>query len=175
MKNQYAFFVLLLGFSFTSLTTWAQNAPTATNPNAQRDIQVVTDFVTAMTVTGDQVKARTLIDPTYVAHGPGAADSATTEQAMKNWETANKFQLKRKNDFSAQSVRITSGPMQGDWVLLWGYYGYTDARGGKAKFPYQYTAKVANGKILSDRLYYDQLSVLTGFGFKVIPPGSPAK
>ena len=175
MNNYYSCLALLVGLGLSSLTTIAQNTLLTTNPHAQRDIQLVSEYVNALTVSGDQAKARLLIDPAYMAHGPGAADSANTEKTMTTWQTAYQFQTDRKNDFSAQSVRIPWGPMQGDWVLLWGYYGYSDKRGGKAYFPYHYTAKVAKGKIVSDRLYYDELSVLKGFGFKVIPPGGPTK
>ena len=175
MKNHTSCLTLLVGLCCSSLLTRAQTMSLTPNPQAQQDIQDVSDYVNALTVSGDQAKARTLIDPTYMAHGPGTADSANTEKTMTTWQTAYTFQTDRKNDFSAQSIRIPSGPMQGDWVLLWGYYGYSDKRGGKAYFPYHYTAKVVNGKIVSDRLYYDELSVLKGFGFKVIPPGAPTK
>lgn len=178
MKNQYAFFVFLLSLGLTRLTSWAQNTPMTTNPNAQRDIQVVSDYVNAVTVTGDQEKARALVSPTYMGHGPGGADSATIEQTLKAYRLAQKFQLNRKTDFSAQSFRILSGTMKGDWVCLWGDYTYTDTHnpaGQTVSFPYQYTAKVANGKIVSDRLYYDQASLFRAFGFKFIPPGGPTK
>lgn len=178
MKNQYSFFALLLGLSLTSQSTWAQNAPMTVNPNAQRDIQLVIDYVNAVTVTGDQEKARALVSPSYMAHGPGGADSATIEQTLKNYQQGQKFQINRKNEFSAQSFRIPSGAMQGDWVSLWGYYTYTDTHtpaGQTVSFPYQYTAKVDKGKIVRDRLYFDELSVLKQFGFKLIPPGAPTK
>ena len=178
MKNQYSFLALLLGFSLTGLSTWAQNTPMTTNPNAQRDIQLVSNYVTALTVTGDQEKARGLVNPTYMAYGPGGADSANIEKVLTTYQMSQKFQTNRKIQFSAQSFRITSGDMKGDWVSLWGNYTYTDTHtpaGQTVTFPYQYTAKVDNGKIVSDRLYFDQLSLLTQFGFKLIPPGAPKK
>ncbi|MBO0933019.1 nuclear transport factor 2 family protein [Fibrella aquatilis] len=170
------FLTLLTGLTLASVLTLAQYVPMTNNPNGGRDIQVASEYVTAITVTGDFDKARGLVSSAYIAHGPGGADSATIEKTVKLHQTFHQYQTNRKNEFSAQSFRIPSGNMKGDWVSLWGYYTYTDMRGGKAvTFPYQYTAKVTNGKIETDRLYYDELSILKQFGFKLIPPGVPAK
>ncbi|MBD2757714.1 nuclear transport factor 2 family protein [Spirosoma validum] len=176
MKKHYVFLLLVLAGSLSGLASMAQNAPMIPNQNAQRNIKLVSDFVKAITVTGEQDKARLLLSPSYVAHGSSWADSATIEQTMKNWQMAYKNQMNRKNEFSAHSFRILSGAMKGDWVGLWGTYSYTDVRTGKAiSFPYQYTAKVVENKIVSDRTYFDQLPILTEVGFKILPPGEARK
>lgn len=95
------FLALLLGLSLISIATWAQYVPMTTNPNAQRDIMVVSEYVTAITVTGDQEKARGFVSPTYMAHGPRGADSATIEKTLTTYQMGQKFQTDRKNEFSA--------------------------------------------------------------------------
>ena len=84
--------------------------------------------------------------------------------------------MNRKIAFVTQTFRVLSGNLKGNWVSMWGDYTFTDAKAAKQyRFPFQYTASVANGKITSDRVYYDALSILTQLGFKVHPTRNSPK
>lgn len=163
--------LLLISASVQAQTTPRYKDEVVENPNAEQDIKLVSDFVNAVLVTYDQAKARSLASPAYMGHGPAASDSATIDQALKVQEERNKTQVNRKANFVSQTFRVTSGAEKGDWVSQWGDYTFTDTRTGKTiSFPYQYTAQVANGKIMRDRSYYDALAILVQLGYKVVPP-----
>ena len=75
----------------------------------------------------------------------------------------------RKVDFVTQTFRVFMGDLKGDYVSMWGTYTFTQ-NGKQVKVPYQFTAKVANGKIERGTAYYDRLSILESQGYKVTPP-----
>lgn len=173
-------FVVTAAFLVISLSTQAQNTPSykemvVENPNAEKDIKLVSDYTNAV-ISGDHEKARSLASPTYMAHGPAATDSANIDQTLKNWAEGNKINLNRKSRFVSQTFRVVSGPLKGDWVSQWGDYTFTSAVTGKTiTFPFNYTAKVANGKVLGDRIYFDNLSILQQLGYKITPPETVKK
>jgi hypothetical protein len=177
IKLNLIFAVLLLAVLAT--TTQAQSTPTSNpryqdvvveNPNAEADMKVVSDYVNSL-VSGDIVKAKTLMATGYKGYGPSVADSATSEQTISGWQQNYKTQLNRKVGFVTQTFRVKSGDLQGDWVSLWGDYSFTE-NGKDVKFPFQYTARVTKGKIDTDRIYYDRLYILQTLGYKVTPPES---
>ena len=51
----------------------------------------------------------------------------------------------------------------------WGTYSFTQ-NGKNISFPFQYTAKVANGRIVGDAIYYDNKYILETLGYKITPP-----
>ena len=160
---------------FTLFTTkvQAQSQPrykdvVVENPNAEADMKVVADFVNSL-VSGDQVKAKSLLADGYKAHGPGPIDSATAEQTMSAWQENYKTQTNRKINFVTQTFRVLQGDLKGNWVSLWGDYSFSQ-NSKTVTFPLQYTARVTNGKIDMDRVYYDRLYILQTLGFKVTPP-----
>ncbi|SOD97456.1 nuclear transport factor 2 family protein [Spirosoma fluviale] len=163
---------------FVSASAQAQQTPrykdvVVENPNAEADMKVVSDFINAL-VSGDLAKARSLASPTYIGRGPAATDSANVDKVIQNWQGNHKTQSDRKVTFVTQTFKVLSGALKGNWVSLWGDYTFTQA-GKTIKFPFQYTAGVADGKILGDRIYYDVLSIYTQLGFKVTPPETSKK
>lgn len=178
MKTLFRFSFLAVAaiLLFGSTSAQSQNPPrykdvVVDNPTAEADMKVVSDFINALTVAGDQAKARSLVSATFMGRGPAPTDSANIDKTLKAWEANNKAQQNRKNSFVSQTFRVLSGNLKGNWVSTWGTYTFTDVQTGKTvSFPYQYTASVADGKITSDRVYYDQLYILTQLGFKVTPP-----
>ena len=166
------------GILFMAASAQAQNAPAnaprykdvvVDNPMAEADIKVVSDFVNALTLSGDQAKARSLVSPSFMGHGPAPTDSANIDQTLKNWSESYKTQMNRKNNFVTQTFQVTMGNLKGNWVSVWGDYSFTE-NGKTVTFPYQYTARVADGKIVTDRVYYDRMYILTQLGYKVSPP-----
>lgn len=138
------------------------------NPDAETDIKVVSDFVNSV-VSGDLDKAKTLLSANYKGHGPAPTDSVTSEQTINGWKENYKMQSNRKVGFVAETFRVASGNLQGDWVAVWGDYSFTQGA-KKVSFPFQYTAHVTEGKIDSDRIYYDRLHLLQTLGYKLTPP-----
>ncbi|GAB2522487.1 hypothetical protein [Spirosoma aerophilum] len=138
------------------------------NPTAEADMKVVGDFINSL-VSGDLRKARSLTAPTYIGRGPAATDSATVDKVIQSWQENRKNQSDRKVTFVTQTFKVLSGAQKGNWVSLWGDYTFTQA-GKTIKFPFQYTAGVADGKILGDRIYYDNLYIISQMGYKVTPP-----
>ena len=138
------------------------------NPNAEADIKVVSDFVNSL-VSGDTVKAKAILADTYMGYGPSPDDSSNSEQEIIAWQQNYKTQSNRKISFVTETFSVKSGDLKGDWVALWGDYSFTQD-GKDIKFPLQYTARVNNGKIETDRVYYDRLYIVQKLGFKVTPP-----
>lgn len=143
------------------------------NPNAEADIKVVGDYVKAL-VSGDQDKAKSLLAPNYKGRGPSSLDSTNVEKTLATWQANYKVQTDRKVGFVTQTFRSTSGNTKGDWVSVWGTYTYTQME-KTIQLPFQYTAKVADGKIVSDLIYFDNLSVARQLGYKLTPPETTAK
>ena len=138
------------------------------NPNAEADIKVVSDLMNAL-VAADTVTAKALLANNYMGYGPSSADSANSEKTISNWQANYKTQTNLKVNFLSESFRVKSGPQQGDWVSVWGDYSFTQD-GKDIKFPLQYTAKVNNGKVETDRVYYDNLHIVQQLGYTVTPP-----
>ena len=138
------------------------------NTNAETDLKVVSDFVNALT-SGDLVKAKSLLADGYKGYGPAPTDSSTVEQTMSNWQENYKTQSDRKFGFVSETFRVLQGNFKGDWVSLWGDYTFTQT-GKTVTFPLQYTAHVTNGKIDTDRVYYDRLYIMQSMGYTLTPP-----
>jgi ketosteroid isomerase-like protein len=168
--------ITLALFSATTLCqaqTPAYKDNVVQNPNAEADMKVVGDYVKAL-VSGDLDKAKTLLAPNFIARGPSQLDSANTEKTMATWQANYKIQSDRKVGFVTQSHKVLSGNYEGTWVSLWGTYTFTQME-KTIQLPFQLTAKVADGKIVSDRIYFDNLSVVRQLGYKVTPPETTAK
>jgi ketosteroid isomerase-like protein len=163
-------------FCVSLTATHAQTAPAAyhqkdvigENPTADQDIQTVSDFLNSL-VSGDLNKVRSLLATNYKGTGPGPLDSANTEQTIQQWQEDYKIQSDRKITFVTESFRVLTGDLQGNWVSVWGDYSCT-IDGTNIKFPFQYTALVANGKISLDVTYYDRWYIFQALGYKVTPP-----
>jgi ketosteroid isomerase-like protein len=168
--------IILVSFSTSAIVkaqTPAYKDNVVQNPNAEADIKVVGDYIKAL-VSGDLDKAKTLLAPNFMGRGPSQLDSANTEKTVANWQANYKVQLERKVRFVTQSHKVLSGNYEGTWVSLWGTYTFTQTE--KAiSIPFQLTAKVADGKIVSDRIYFDNLSVVRQLGYKLTPPETTAK
>ncbi len=175
MKTLFRFPLVALTASllFVSASAQAQNTPrykdvVVDNPTAEADMKVVGDFVNAL-VSGDLDKAKSLAAPTYIGRGPSRLDSANIDKELTSWKANYKTQSDRKVAFVTQTFKVLSGNLKGNWVSLWGDYTFTQA-GKTITFPFQYTASVADGKVTSARIYYDNLYILSQLGFKVTPP-----
>jgi len=140
------------------------------NPNAEADMKVVADFVNALT-NADLIKAKSLLTANYLGYGPAPTDSTTADQTITDWKENYKIQTNRTVSFVTQTFKVLSGNLMGNWVSLWGDYGFTQ-NGKKVSFPFQYTARVNNGKIDTDRIYYDRMFILQSLGYTLTPPAS---
>jgi ketosteroid isomerase-like protein len=138
------------------------------NPDADADIKIVSDFLNSL-VSGDLEKAKSLLSEEFKGYGPGPSDSSTAEQTISYWNEIYKTQTNRNVYFVTTTFRVVSGNLKGDWVALWGNYSFTQD-GKNISFPFQYTARVTDGKIDTDQTYYDRLYILETLGYKVIPP-----
>jgi ketosteroid isomerase-like protein len=179
MKQSIKAGLLLAILLLTAFTTSAQvqsgMAPQSSykdvvveNPVADADVKLVGDFLNSL-VSGDPDKAKSLLAENYKGYGPGPADSTSTEQTINSWKENYKRQLNRKVEFMPVTFRVLSGNQKGDWVALWGNYSFTQ-EGKTVSFPFQYTARVADGKINLDLIYYDNMYILQTLGYKVTPP-----
>lgn len=167
--------ILSLFFSTISMsqTQSAYKDVVVQNPNAEADMKLVGDYVRSL-VSGDLDKAKSLMDPSYIGRGPSRIDSANVEKTITNWQANYKTQTDRKVTFVTNTHKVLSGGYKGVWVSLWGNYTFTQA-GKTISLPFQLTAKVEDGKILSSIIYFDNLYVATELGFKLTPPESAAK
>ncbi len=168
-------FLLLLGFVAPKVN--AQSAATGQqsykdfvgeNPNAEADIKVVGDFIDAL-VSKDLDKVKSLLADDYLGYGPAPTDSSTVAQTIATWEENYKTQSDLKFNSVSETFRVLQGDLKGDWVSVWGDWTFTQD-GKTVTFPLQYTARVADGKINTGRVYYDRLYIVEQLGYKVTPP-----
>ncbi len=138
------------------------------NPDAEVDIKVVNDYVKAL-VNNEMDKAEQLLAEKYIGFGPAVNDSINKLESINSWKEIHKVRTNQKVGFVTQTFRVLQGNLQGDWVSQWGTYSFTQ-NGKEVKLPYQYTARVANGKINRSSIYFDNLSVLLQLGYKITPP-----
>jgi len=178
MQRTIAKWMLIVLFSITVFITKTQAQSTtdskmsykemgSENPDAQADIQIVGDFVNELTL-GNLDKAKALLAYSYKGYGPSPIDSTNTELTISSWEKNYKLQSNRKVNFVEETFRVKSGDLIGDWVSLWGDYSFTQ-NGKEIKFPFQYTAHVTNGKIDTDRIYYDKSYIEKAIGYSGNP------
>jgi ketosteroid isomerase-like protein len=185
MKRSIKAILLIALLMLSAITTKAQTQSAkdpqhrykdmvAENPNADSDIKLVEDYLNLL-VSGDADKARSLLADNYMGYGPSPADSSNAEQNINSWKENYKTQMNRKIDFQAAlTVRILSGNYKGDWVDVWCVYSL-NMNGKDIGFPVQYTSKVADGKIVADMTYYDNLYIVKKLGYTVTPPEMPKK
>jgi ketosteroid isomerase-like protein len=170
-------FLATLFLMLSTVVVHAQSGPSAQprykdmvgeNPSAEADIKTASDYINALQA-GDLAKMKSLLADNYKGYGPGPLDSANAEQELKNWGEGFKTQLDRKVNFIAETFRVMSGDLKGNWVSIWGDYSFTQ-NGKTAKFPFQSTMHVTNGKIDSGRTYYDRLYIMQTMGYVLTPP-----
>lgn len=179
MKKTSKVILLIATLLLTVFTTKAQVQSTpasqprykdlvAENSNADVDIKVVGDFLNSL-VSGDLEKAKSLLTEKFKGYGPAPADSSTAEETISSWKENYLTQSNRKVDFLPATFMVLSGDLKGEWVSVWGTYSFTQD-GKNLSFPFQYTARVTDGKIDTDRVYYDRLYIFQTLGYKVTPP-----
>jgi ketosteroid isomerase-like protein len=161
-------FLTFLTRAQAQTTQQGYNDAVKTNPTADQDIKVVSDYLNAL-VAADFDKAKGLVAVNYKGYGPGPQDSATIEQAIKFWQANDSTETNRKIEFTPATFKVLSGTYEGNWVAMWGDYSCTQA-GKDLRFPFQYTAHITNGKIDQDIVYYDRLYIYQALGFTVTPP-----
>ncbi|GAA4457061.1 hypothetical protein GCM10023189_27210 [Nibrella saemangeumensis] len=182
MKNGFVFSVLLIAGLLTyAASAQIQKVPRQSDivtfgPNADRDIAMVTQYAKDITA-GNTGQARRQLAANYRSYGPGVRDSANAEQWLAMWSERYKMQQDRKMTvYASLSTRVKEGPLKGDWVMLWFDYSALSVSEGKTiTVPVQLTAKLDNGKIVQERIYYDGLSPLISLGWTVAPPQTAKK
>ena len=140
----------------------------AENPTAEADMKLVKDFVNTL-VADDLVAAKTFMADNFMNYGPGVSDSSALEATLTDWKTFNKSNLNPKFPFIMQTFSVLSGRLKGNWVSLWGNYSATIKEKAVSQ-PVYSVFRVVGGKIISERDYFDNLSIMKQRGFSVIPP-----
>lgn len=139
------------------------------NPAAEADIKLVSDYLNAIIIDVD--KATGMLAADYKGFGPGPDDSATIQQINESWKKSNSTQANRKTEFLPETFNVKSGDLGGHWVSTWGTYSFSQS-GKDVKVPFQFTARVKNGRINRSVVYYDQLAIMKTLGFTVTPPAN---
>lgn len=148
------------------------NEQVVANPNADADINLFSDFTHALT-DNEMDKAKGLMDPAAISYGPSANDSANVDQFIEAFERDNQGQQNRKIDYVSATFHVNQGPQMGNWVMQWGTYSFTDSATSKTvEIPYHWVAKVADGKIGNNYIYYDVYNVMKELGYTITPPKS---
>ncbi|MBT8308764.1 MAG: nuclear transport factor 2 family protein [Flavobacteriaceae bacterium] len=146
------------------------NETITANPTANIDLKAMNDYANAV-VYNDMKKAESLLADTYVNHGPAAKESQTKEETIAAWKETHKVRSNQKVDFVMTTFKVVeeSNPFKGKWVSQWGTYTFTE-NGKDFDLPYQFTARMADGKIQESYFYYDRLSLLVGMGYTFSEP-----
>jgi hypothetical protein len=158
--------VLLL---FMGSVTWAQETDfhenVIVNPSAEKDINVVTDYIDALMGHKMDIAAGLLSD-SYIGSGPSFGETETKAEHIAFWKEAHAVRSKQNNDFVSHTFRVIDGELKGNWVSIWGTYTFTQ-NDIEVNLPYQLTAMVTNGKIDVSTIYYDKLAINTAMGYEL--------
>ena len=146
------------------------------SPDADRNIAIGADYINAL-VAGDWTKVRSLLAPGFMTYGPGALDSANTEQNAKMWQEQYQTHKNREIKIIAStSMQVKEGSHKGDWLLLWlDYKAQFDTTNKSIHVPVQMTIKMDNGKIAVEQSFFDTGSVYTQLGWTMTPPQTAKK
>lgn len=169
---------LLLLFIFASESLHAQedhvsnlNDKFAFNPNADRDVNMVTDFMQAFLVDKDFDKARQYFKPDAIDYGPGYGDSANVDQMIQMQQKLDSTVTDWNIQYFVKfSVSVKEGDQQGDWVLLWGNVSSTNKSGKTITVPFNSVFKIEDEKIAMEVDYYDNMSIVKQLGYTITPP-----
>jgi hypothetical protein len=139
------------------------------NPTADADIAMVQRFLQQI-ADGEVEKAASNLAVGYIGYGPGSTDSTDVEGFVRNWNSSLSVQSNRRTTFHhSNSWIIKTGRPAGRWVTIWLNYSFVQA-GKQINLPVQYSAKVENGKIISDLVYYDRLHIINTLGYTLKHP-----
>ena len=171
----------LLIFTLT-LNVQAQTTPAdqstykdwiAENPNADADIKIVRDYLNAI-AEGDLDKVANLLADEYKGYGPSPVDSTTKELTITRWKENYTTQKNRKIGFVNVTYRVLKGFHKGDHVTVWGTYSFS-INDKNIDLPFQFTAKVSNGKLVSSMIYFDNWHIYKTLGYTLTPPPEEIK
>ncbi|MCA0133439.1 nuclear transport factor 2-like protein [Winogradskyella alexanderae] len=161
-------FILFNQLSFSQDDTPSYKEMVVDNPTAEADMKVVGDYVNAL-INNKMSVAESLLHEKYMSYGPAANDSVAKQESMKNWMEAHKVRTNQSIGFVSQTFKVTQGELAGHWVSQWGTYSFTQD-GKDIEIPYQLTARVADGKIISSTTYFDNMAVVEKLGYTITPP-----
>lgn len=166
------FLLCFISSSLFAQKTLKHNDVIALSKNADENAAVLNNYLDAL-VSSDLDRARSLLAADYQEHGPGYEKPMKAGQAIDSWQNS----LNQRTDHSISdrrtlAYREKSGLNEGDWVMGWGVYHWTEKAGGTmVELPYQITARVSDGKLKEARYYYDRAIVRDKMGYIAIPPG----
>ena len=177
MKTQHSILMLLALAVFAACQPQPECPKGVTgtdiNPNWEADIQLVADYVSKLT-THDMEGARAFLADNYKGYGPGGNDSTDREAVIAQWTATNADYANIKLNYVAYSEKVTEENklknLIGTWVQLWGTFSGDHKSGKTITFPFHANFRVENAKVLTSRIYYDRLQVLTDLGYTVTPP-----
>lgn len=153
---------------FTNAQDKSYKETVTENPTAEEDIKVVAMYLDAL-VNNKMDEAAKLLAEEYVSSGPSNGETSTKAEEIEAWKNAHKVRSNQKNDYVYNSFRVLEGDYKGDWVSVWGTYTFAQNE-TEIVMPYQYTAKVEDGKIQGAGVYYDNLAVARALGYTITPP-----
>ena len=135
------------------------------NPTAEADLKTVSDFTYAL-VNNDLSKAENLLAENFMSYGPLENTTQTKKELIAEWTRVHKARTNQKIEFVMITFKVIEGNLKGNWVSQWGTYTFTQ-NGKNIVLPYQCTARIANGKIVETRFYYDNLPVIKAMGYEI--------
>ncbi len=167
--------ILLIGlFIVTGNLSFAQDkAPNykevvTQNLNAEADIKVVSDYTNAL-VNNKMEEAAKHLSEKYMGYGPAENDSINKKDTIEDWKKSHLVRSNQKVSFLSESFTVLQGDLEGNWVSQWGTYVFTQ-NGKEITLPFQSTSQVSNGKIDTNRIYFDNLAVVMALGYTLTPP-----
>ena len=166
--------LLMLGLS---VSVFAQkntkhNDVVALSKNADENVSLLNAYANAF-IAGKTDEANNFLAADYIEYGPGPDDTANLQQVLDRWRVAAAQRTDESiKDWRTLSVREKSGLQEGDWVMGWGVYQWTERSDGTViNLPFQVTARVGDGKLREAKMYYDRALVHEKKNYTVVPPG----
>ncbi len=145
--------------STTQEETMKSNRIYHVSENDTANMALVTNYYNSL-IGGDGSEAAALVATNFMSYGPSVGDSATIDQVKTQW--AGNAANRTKQDAGiliGNGLTVTEGPFKGDWVSMWGTYKANDNKTGKdISVPWHSTSKIENGKILTHRIWFDNLA-----------------
>ena len=170
--------LLIIPTLFASWTQSAEIPPgyegTRLNPNFLADVEIVSALLTAC-IQGDREKIELYLHENFSLYGPGPNSFTRQEEIEKrlNFAKLNDNAKFSNSIFYSWIVdaRESNPSLVGTWVAVWHDFSFrTKADGREVSFPSHLAVRIREGKVDFALHHYDQLSVFSQMGYKLLPP-----
>ena len=141
------------------------------NMNSRGTVALVEKYINAVEEL-DYSTMESLLADEYVGLGPSFTDSINKSQALESWKynVENLYESIKYTRMQNASVKIESGPNQGNWVSSWSELTIRYKNKASVVIWANTTYKIENDKIVKSFTFYNEADALRQLGYIFIHP-----